>query len=161
MPFNFIFPSYSCAKYVLRCILVSAIWIQSFKCMCFEIYIYTKYEASIIYSHFSGYFIGRDLPCLIQPPAVCSYFNVNDFKRNKCKICSLHHVSTCQVLRSNIQLCGCHWTVQIIEYFHHWRKSYSQCWSRLNAGGKERKACSQIFFLPNVEWFLCFCLWFC
>ena len=83
VPFNFIFPSYSCAKYVLRCILVSAIWIQSFKCICFEIYIYTKYEASIIYSHFSGYFIGWDLPCLIQPPAVCSYFNVNDLKRNK------------------------------------------------------------------------------
>ena len=83
VPFNFIFPSYSCAKYVLRCILVSAIWIQSFKCICFEIYIYTKYEASIIYSHFSGYFIGWDLPCLIQPPAVCSYFNVNNLKRNK------------------------------------------------------------------------------
>ena len=83
VPFNFIFPSYSCAKYVLRWFLVSTIWIQSFKCICFEIYIYTKYEASIIYSHFSGYFIGRDLPCLIQPPAVCSYINVNDLKRNK------------------------------------------------------------------------------
>ena len=83
VPFNFIFPSYSCAKYVSRCISVSTIWIQSFKCICFEIYIYTKYEASIIYSCFFGYFIGRDLPCLTQPLAVCSYFNVNDLKRNK------------------------------------------------------------------------------